>query len=186
VWLIDCDSALLHGAAALTQLDPGHYKLRTPRPFDQASDYYKFATLTVRCLEEDNTVWDCRDERAMLLMRSVDLGLLRRALHETAHDDDPAHWQSLLRNWRLSVSKSGALSYRNDQFVKQEWPGVTVLGGQTPRRRNTTPVAPPEPQDSDAAVSTSTQRGMTVATAGALLVTVLAVVVIVLVVLGAI
>ncbi len=134
IYLLDCDSVVLAGMSALPQVDPPLYKPLVERPFDVGTDYYKFSTLTVRCLQEQNDVWDCEDARANLVMKRRDLELVRRALAGEMVERDVDRWASLYRTWRMS-SRAGQLYRRTDEFEKQVWPGLAVLEAHATRGR---------------------------------------------------
>ncbi len=136
VLLIDCDSVVLEGGSVLPQMDPALYRLPVPRSFDVASDYYKFAAIVVRCLEEDNSAWDCQDVRALQVLRAQDLSLLRRARREELKPEDAQHWDALFKNWRSSVSRHGQLFHRNDEFIWREWAGLDTDGEPSKDRQD--------------------------------------------------
>lgn len=122
VMLLDCDSLWLNGEQAFGEaLDPDLWR----SPFMQGgfttqTDMFKLALLVIRCLQEDNRVWN-PDEQLLSEMMPVHQRALLPGLLERDSRFNAAQLRAIARNWTARVSSEGKLLVTNDTCAIGPW-----------------------------------------------------------------
>ena len=127
----------------MKQVDPEQYKLPGDVPFSRASDYYKFAWMVIRCVQEKSECWEPDTE----VLRRVMSASLAERLARTARGEEPEELAEWLRvetaTWRRLVV-GGRMFVSTDEATRRLWPpGVSAYGASP--APVTTLVAPPPP-----------------------------------------
>lgn len=143
-FLIDCDSSVrMGGRGVMKQVDPEQYKLTGDVPFSRESDYYKFAWMVIRCVQEKSECWEPDTE---VLGRVMSAGLAERLARCARGEEqqglaewlrvETAAWRGLVIGGRMFVS--------TDDATRRLWPpGVSAYGASPATVTAPTIVTPP-------------------------------------------
>jgi hypothetical protein len=122
IFLLDCDSFIVDGRAALPPMDPQN--MRPPYEVDGHSattDLYKVAKLMIRCLSEDFKADAIHYDKFSNVLPSKDFKLLEKLLTEK----DPGLTADVLGNlghaWQATVRPKGKLVARTNRSLVEPW-----------------------------------------------------------------
>jgi hypothetical protein len=121
-FMLDCDSFILHGRAALPHLDPLPWKppYKTDG-FSATTDMCKFALLMTRCLSEDlSATWIDFDKFGEVLPRA-DLTKLELLLKSPEPNVTSTDLAALARAWQSTVRGDGRMFRQTDNVIRERW-----------------------------------------------------------------
>jgi hypothetical protein len=122
--ILDCDSFLIHGRAALPHMDPLPWKPPyETHGFSTTTDMYKFALLVMRCLGEDLSAGWIDFERFGEIMPRDDLSKVTLLLTSPNPALESRDLASMARAWQSVVKKDGRMFRRTDDTIQERWTG---------------------------------------------------------------
>lgn len=132
---LDCDSLWIAGRSAMPKHEPP--PMRCPwgpeDRFTEETDLYKFALLSVRCLQEDNAEDRPNHSYLAKIMPSDESHCLLSLLDREAWPS-LSRIQALSRTWSRRMAPDGRLAGSNDSVMLYDW-----RPGMAPTPRSTLP-----------------------------------------------
>ena len=123
VLLLDCDTMLIQGCAALPAKAPDHMVAgggAAAKP-SVREDYRRFGLLAVHVLAESNRATGIERTNFLAFLRDSDVGLLERTLAGDLPPSDVRAWTAAGRSWPRLASTSVRLWVRTDKDALVEW-----------------------------------------------------------------
>ncbi|GAA0983230.1 hypothetical protein GCM10009555_054620 [Acrocarpospora macrocephala] len=153
VFLLDCDSCIPPGGqGAMKQVDPDQYKLppgHQGEPFTLQSDYYKFAWMVIRCIQERSESWDIEPG---VLGHVMSPELVERLVACAKWEKPPGmrEWLQIEASSWLGPVVDGRMFVGTGRQTRELWPkGLSAVSYQPPREQDAPvpvlarPAAPP-------------------------------------------
>ena len=128
VFLLDCDSVIRAGVAAVPQAEPDLWQRPGGGPFDERSDIYKAVLLAVRALLEDMAVGDPFAPDDLTDFMSSDHARRVVAILHSSSDFPVGQAWRLANVWKRSVHLDGSMYVSADDVDLKRWAPHPVPG----------------------------------------------------------
>jgi hypothetical protein len=121
-YFLDCDSFVVAGAAAMPQLDPVSWRPPwQPDQFSDASDLFKLALMSIRCMAEDLAVTGIAFEKFDQIMPTRDRRILATLLSSPEPGIAAMDLIAMSRAWQSMVNRQGAMHRQTDSALRDPW-----------------------------------------------------------------
>jgi hypothetical protein len=140
ILLLDCDSFIVDGHAALPPMDPPNMQIpHLVNGHSATTDLAKFALVVIRCLSETLTADAINYDKFNEILPSSHFAKLEKLLTEQNPGLTSADLGNMAKAWQATVKKDGRLYCRTDASLWDKW---------TPQKRRVhlAGIVPPQPQ----------------------------------------
>jgi hypothetical protein len=122
ILLLDCDSFIVDGQAALPPMDPPNMQFRHPVDGPSATtDLYKFALVVIRCLSETLSADSINYDKFSQILPSSSFAIIEKLLAEPNPGLTAADLGNMAKAWQATAKKDGRLYCRTDTSLWEKW-----------------------------------------------------------------